>query len=83
MSAERDWIDISQALLTPAIAVAGLGLAYVQWKLSEAGHRRELFQRRFAVFEAVRDFVSKTLSQGRSTPEMQLAFFGVFRKVSG
>lgn len=74
MACPRDLIEIAAALLTPTIAIAGVSVGIFQWRLSEARFRHEQFDRRFAVFEAVRDFIGRLLSTGYPTSEDQLKF---------
>lgn len=71
---EKDWIDIFTALLTPTIAAVGVGIAVFQLWLANTKLKLELFERRYVVYEAIRDFIGKTLSKGNSTEEMQQEF---------
>ena len=69
ISVQKDWIDYLSALLTPAIAlltsaiaVFGICIAYMQWRTEEARRRHELFDRRLKQFDAVVKFVRSTTS---------------------
>ncbi len=73
---DRDWIDISSALLTPAIAIAGIAIGIFQWKLSKANFRHEQFDRSFAMFEAIRTYLVSILSAGYPTQDAQRNFLG-------
>lgn len=73
---DRDWIDISSALLTPAIAIAGIAIGIFQWRLSEAQFRHKLFDRSFAMFEAIRTYLVSILSAGYPTQDAQRNFLG-------
>ena len=73
---DRDWIDISSALLTPAIAIAGIAIGIFQWRLSEAKFRHEQFDRSFAMFEAIRTYLVSILSAGYPTQDAQRNFIG-------
>jgi hypothetical protein len=52
MSCEKDWVDITSALLTPVIAVIGIGIAVLQWRLNRSRFRHELFEKRYSIYEA-------------------------------
>ncbi len=65
MACEKDWIDISTALLTPTIAVFGAFIAYRQWRISQQKFRHDLYDRRFAVYTALLDLCGALLREGR------------------
>lgn len=73
---DRDWIDISSALLTPAIAIAGIAIGIFQWRLSKAKFRHEQFDRSFAMFEAIRTYLVSISSAGYPTQDDQRKFLG-------
>ncbi|MDC2888975.1 hypothetical protein [Psychrosphaera algicola] len=52
MSCEKDWVDITSALLTPVIAIIGIGIAILQWRINRSRLRHELFEKRYAIYEA-------------------------------
>ena len=52
MSCEKDWVDITSALLTPVIAIIGIGIAILQWRITRSRLRHELFEKRYAIYEA-------------------------------
>ncbi|MCF8089138.1 MAG: hypothetical protein K9L23_13920 [Desulfotignum sp.] len=49
MACEKDWVDITTALMTPVIAIIGTAIAIMQWKLSKARFRHELFEKRYSI----------------------------------
>lgn len=57
MTAEKDWIDILQALLTPTVAIFGSYIAYQQWHINKARLKHELYDRRMAVYTALMDYL--------------------------
>ncbi|MCW0016254.1 hypothetical protein [Rhizobium sp. BT-226] len=59
MSEVPAWIQILQALLTPAIALAVGVIAYRQWRTAHEKVMLDLFEKRFEVFMSVREIVSK------------------------
>ena len=73
---ERDWIDISSALLTPVIAIAGIALGVFQWRLNKAKFRLEQFERSFSMFEAIRTYLVSILSAGYPAENSQREFLG-------
>lgn len=73
---DRDWIDISSALLTLVIPIAGIAIGIFQWRLSQAKFRHEQFDRSFAMFEAIRTYLVSILSAGYPTRDAQRNFLG-------
>lgn len=57
----RDWIDYCQALLTPAIAVLGILIAWLQWRTNHNRLKIERFDHRFRIFEETRKFLQKLI----------------------
>ncbi len=71
-------IDFFGALLTPMIAVA---IAYVAWQQHKTNKRRlrfELYEKRFAIYVAVVDFLSVSPPQGTMTEPGVDALFGAW-----
>ena len=52
---EPHWTAYVSSFLTPIIAVVGILIAYRQWRTARDKLKHELFDRRYAIFEAVRD----------------------------
>jgi len=48
---DKDWIDISTALLTPTIAIAVALLTYYQWRTEESKRKQDLFDKRYDFFK--------------------------------
>lgn len=61
MCCEKDWIDVSTALLLPTIAILGSTIAFLQWRINKTRLNHELFDRRFLVFEASTNFIYAVL----------------------
>lgn len=61
MSTIPAWIQILQALLTPAIAVAVGAIGFLQWRTAHQKVVLDLFERRLAVIEAARDAAKKVV----------------------
>jgi len=64
MSAEKDWIDILQALLTPTIAVAAVAITLFQARVNYLRFRHEMFDRRYEMYLAVRRFMREVVAIG-------------------
>jgi len=74
MSSEKDWVDITAALLTPVIAIIGTTIAVLQWKLNKARFRHELFEKRYAIFEATNTYLSSLITHAAKVEEDRIAF---------
>ncbi len=70
----RDWIDYLQALLIPAIALFGILIAWLQWRINHNRLKIERFEDRFARFEATRKFLQCIIKHGDVVEEERLAF---------
>ena len=55
--ANKDWVDILSALLTPTIAIVAVVIGFLQWHLHRAKLRYELFDKRYAVFDEIKTFL--------------------------
>jgi len=49
-----EWIQIFSALLTPTIAIAGIGIAWLQWCTAERRRKQDLFEKRWEFFNRAR-----------------------------
>lgn len=61
---ERDWLDILQALLTPAIAVVVAYIAWQQYQIQRQRVRIDLFDRRYELFVNANKYLTETVSKG-------------------
>ena len=57
-------VMLSQALVTPVIAVAAISIAALQLGLARQRMRMDLFEKRHAVFESTRELISKLVHYG-------------------
>ncbi|EKO4006962.1 hypothetical protein ACTWWB_003768 [Vibrio fluvialis] len=62
MSTEKDWVDITAALLTPVIAVVGVVIAWLQWRLGSTKFKYDVFEKRYKVFEATQRYIGHIIS---------------------
>ena len=68
------FIGFLQALSTPAIAVAGVTIAYQQKRLANIRLRNDLFDRRFKIYEAARTYLVCATRNQRLPVEDMIAF---------
>jgi hypothetical protein len=66
----KDW---SQALVTPAILIVGAILTRFQLRLNAQKLKFDLFEKRYAIYEATRRFIISVMD-GKPTQEAQDAF---------
>jgi len=74
MSCEKDWIDITAALLTPVIAILGSVIAILQWRLNRSRFRHEIFEKRYAIFEATQLYLSRLISTAKMNRDERIEF---------
>jgi ABC-type multidrug transport system fused ATPase/permease subunit len=60
MNAQPVWITYLSALLTPVVAIVGATIAYRQWRTAQNKLKLDLFEKRFAVYEAVYALVKES-----------------------
>ena len=60
------WVEVLQALLTPTIAIAGIGVGVLNYLLARRRRMDELFDRRYAFYQRVRRM---WMSTGVGAPE--------------
>jgi hypothetical protein len=63
------WVQILQALAVPTIAVAGAWIAVQQMLIARTKLRHDLYDRRFAVYEAARKLLVEIIQQGHPSRE--------------
>jgi hypothetical protein len=56
------WVTTLAALLTPVIAVAAAFIAWQQWRTNRNKLKLDLFDRRFAIYDAARTFIGQLLA---------------------
>lgn len=62
-SSLRGLIDLFSALLAPAIGVVATYIAYQQYRLEKRATKRELLDRRLAIFKACMSFLAQSVQQ--------------------
>ena len=73
LSKPKDILDIVAILSVPIIAIVALVFAGLQWFTNQKRLKHELFDRRYAQFEAVKTFLGSLLS-GRMDDDVRDAF---------
>ena len=71
---KRDWIDILSALLTPTIAIVGIGIAIFQWKINQKRLQHELFERRIKLYEIVTTHIANGICNGTFYNKEEMQF---------
>jgi hypothetical protein len=56
------WVQILQALAVPLIATVGAWVAVQQMRIAKIKLQHDLYDRRYAVFQAVRQFLDETVA---------------------
>lgn len=69
MNCNPHWTAYVSALLVPVVAIMGAIIAYRQWRTAQNKLKLELFERRFAVFDAARKLIGSIMGSGRATDE--------------
>ncbi|ENJ1705732.1 hypothetical protein AB0574_002905 [Vibrio parahaemolyticus] len=62
VSTEKDWVDITAALLTPVIAIIGVVIAGLQWRLGSSKFMYDVFEKRYKVFEATQRYIGHIIA---------------------
>ncbi len=65
------WIQLLQALLTPAVAIAVGGVAFMQWRTAHNKSVLDLFDKRIEVYASAKNAVGMVLTQGKCSPDSE------------
>lgn len=60
------WTTYLAALLTPVIAVFGAMIGYRQWRTAQNKLKLDLFERRYAIYDALRGYLSVIMTTGKT-----------------
>lgn len=69
MNCDPHWTAYFSALLTPIVACFGIYIARRQWQTAQKKLKFDLFDRRFVVYEATRNFLDSVRSSGKVRDE--------------
>jgi hypothetical protein len=68
------WIQYSQALAAPAIALLAIAIAILQWRTVHQKIVMDLFERRMKVYSEIRAVIASTVSSGKLPNEKHFEF---------
>ncbi len=68
------WTAYLQALLTPVIALFAVYVSASQWTTARNKLRFDLFEKRYAVYEAARNFVGSIVTSGKVKEDNMYAY---------
>ena len=68
------WMQYSQALATPAIALIAIMIAILQWRTAHQKMVMDLFERRMKVYSEIRAVIASIVSSGKLPNEKHFEF---------
>ncbi|WP_315763627.1 hypothetical protein [Bradyrhizobium sp. SZCCHNS2005] len=68
------WVQYSQALATPAIALLAIVIAVLQWRTAHQKIVLDLFERRMKVYSEIRAVIASTVSSGKLPNEKHFEY---------
>lgn len=68
------WVNYSQALATPAIALLAIVVAVMQWRTAHQKVVLDLFERRMKVYSEIRAVIASIVSSGKLPNEKHFEF---------
>lgn len=73
------WTVYLQALLTPVIAFFAVYVAASQWSTARNKLRLDLFEKRYAVYEAAQEFIASIVTSGKVNDESMFTYMAATR----
>ncbi len=80
MDCNPHWTSYFSALLTPIVACLGIYIAYRQWVTARNKQRHDLFDRRFSIYDAARNFIASIMTSGEVREDELLKFMSCTRE---
>jgi hypothetical protein len=80
MTCDPHWTTYLSALMVPIVAVFGAIIAYRQWQTAQNKLKFDLFERRFAVYDAARTLLASIVTSGKATDKETFAFLSGTRE---
>ena len=69
-----NWVLYLQALLTPAIALLAVVIAYVQWRTAHQRAVLDVFEKRFEIYQSARAAITEVIRKGTVQPHAHIDF---------
>lgn len=69
------WVQYSQALATPAIALLAIVIAILQWRTAHQKVVVDLFERRMKVYSEIRAVIGSVVSSGKLPNEQHFEYW--------
>ena len=69
------WVQYVEAFGPVTIGLAVAAVAWMQWQVNRNRLKHELFDRRYVVFEAAREFLRRTIVDGKVNTKARIDFF--------
>ena len=76
------WVTALSALLTPTIAIIAVYIGWQQWRTNRNKLKLDLFDRRFAVYDAARTLIGRVITQSHAKNEQIFEFLGGTREAA-
>ena len=80
MTCDPRWTTCLSALLVPTVAVLGSVIAYRQWRTAQNKLKLDLFEKRFAVYDAARSLFASIMTSGKAKDENTFKFLSGTRE---
>lgn len=82
MTCDPHWTAYVSALLVPTVAVLGAIIAYRQWRTAQNKLKLDLFEKRFAVYDAARNLLASIMTSGKAKDEETFKFLSGTREAT-
>jgi hypothetical protein len=76
------WIQLLQALSTPAIGLTAIIIGVKQWRTAHQRAALDLFDRRWAAYEEIRSVIGEIVREGNVTAQTTLSFAGAINRAA-
>lgn len=71
----KEYVEVSNALLTPLIAILALYIAWRQYRIEHHSLNNQLYERRYAVFKAFMAYLSDIAREGKASYQRTGQFY--------
>lgn len=80
MNYDTNLVVFSSALLLPIVAALGSIIAYRQWRIAQNKLKLDLFEKRFAIYEAATSLLNSIITSGKVTEKDVSQFLIISRQ---